>query len=404
MRRLRLATTIALSVTSAIGYSVPYPATPMTKTARLLRDLIALPSVNPTFLSEGDPLGGERRVAEFLAATAAKCGLTVELPEVLPGRPNVLARLTPAGKVRCRVVLAPHTDTIGGDGAAMFSPRVQAGRLYGRGACDTKGSVAAMLSALCAVAAAKQRPAETEIIFAALIDEEHAQAGSRALAGSGLKADLAIVGEPTLCQVVTAHKGSLWLKLETRGKAAHGAKPELGVNAIHEMAGVVTLLETNYARALSRQHHPLLGHGTVNVGVITGGRQPNVVPDRCEIVIDRRTLPGETEAGVRREILALLRAGGLKVTMSGTKLAPFRPLETDPRLPLVRQLADCAGQARPLGVDYFCDAAVLAAGGIPSVVFGPGDIAQAHTTDEWIALESLERAQRILVRFLSSLP
>lgn len=376
----------------------------MTKTARLLRDLIALPSVNPTFLSEGDPLGGERRVAEFLAATAAKCGLTVDLLEVQPGRPNLLARFTPAGKVRRRVVLAPHTDTIGGDGVAMFSPREQAGRLYGRGACDTKGSVAAMLSALCEVAAAKQRPAETEIILAALIDEEHAQAGSRALAASGLKADLAIVGEPTLCQVVTAHKGSLWLKLATRGKAAHGAKPELGVNAIHAMASVVTLLETHYARALSRQHHPLLGHGTVNVGVITGGRQPNVVPDRCEIVIDRRTLPGETEAGVRREILALLRAGGLKVTMTGTKLAPCRPLETDPRLPLVRQLADCAGQARPVGVDYFCDAAVLAAAGIPSVVFGPGDIAQAHTADEWVALESLERAQRILAKFLNSLP
>ena len=380
------------------------PVITMTNTAQLLRDLIALPSVNPAFLPDGDAHAGERRVAEFLAATAAQCGLEVELIEGLPGRPNLLARLTPTGKVRYRVLLAPHTDTIGSDLDSNFIPREKAGRLYGRGACDTKGSVAAMLSALGEVAAAKQRPAATEIVFAALMDEENAQAGSRALVASGLKADLAIVGEPTLGQVVTAHKGSLWLKLETRGKAAHGAKPELGVNAIREMAGVVTLLETEYARALSRQHHPLLGHGTVNVGVITGGRQPNVVPDRCEIVIDRRTLPGETEAGVRREIGALLRRSGLEATMTGTKLAPCLPLETDPRLPLVQQLGACAGQASLLGVDYFCDAAVLSAGGIPSVVFGPGDIAQAHTADEWIARKSLERAKSILVRFLSSLP
>lgn len=375
----------------------------MTNTAKLLRDLIALPSVNPAFLPEGDPRRGELRVAEFLAATAAKAGLDVELMEVQPGRPSVLARLSPSGKVRRRVVLAPHTDTIGGEEEA-FSPREKAGRLHGRGACDTKGSVAAMLSALCELAMNGPRPAETEIILAALIDEEHAQAGSRVLAASGLKADLAIVGEPTLCQVVTAHKGSVWLKLETHGKAAHGAKPELGVNAVRNMAGIVTLLENGYSGALKRRRHPLLGHATVNVGVISGGVQANVVPDRCEIVIDRRTLPGETEASVRKEISTLLHDCKHKATMTGMKLAPCLPMETDHRLPLIQRLMAFASQSKPSGVDYFCDAAVLAAGGIPSVVFGPGDIAQAHTADEWIALESLEQAQRILAGFLNSLP
>lgn len=376
----------------------------MTNTARLLRDLIALPSVNPAFLPAGDPRAGERRVAEFLAATAAHAGLDVELQEVAPGRANLRARLTPAGPVRQRILLAPHLDTVGGDAPESFTPRRQGGRLHGRGACDTKGSVAAMLAALCLIARRKPRPRETEIIFAGLIDEENAQAGSRALVKTGLKADLAIVGEPTRCQVVTAHKGSVWLALETRGKAAHGAKPELGINAVLAMARVVDFLETEYATALRRRRHPLLGHATVSVGTITGGTQPNIVPDQCAIEIDRRTLPGETEAGVRREIAALLRRRGRRATLASARRAPCLPLETDANLPLVRQFLRCAGQARPAGVDFFCDAAVLSAGGLPSVVFGPGDIAQAHTADEWVSLRSLERAKTILVSFLSSLP
>jgi acetylornithine deacetylase/succinyl-diaminopimelate desuccinylase-like protein len=261
-----------------------------------------------------------------------------------------------------------------------------------------------MLVALCELATSQARPLETEIVLAGLVDEEHAQAGSRALAASGFKAELAIVGEPTKLQVVTAHKGSLWLQLETRGRAAHGATPHLGKNAVHEMAHVVDVLETDYATQLRRRKHPLLGRGTVNVGKISGGTQPNIVPDRCTIAIDRRTLPGETEAGVRREIAALLRAKKLTAKIFNTKLAPALALETDAKLPLVRQFLRCAGQTRPAGVDYFCDAAVLAAGGIPSVVFGPGDIAQAHTADEWISLTQLERGKDLLVRFFKSLP
>ena len=237
-----------------------------------------------------------------------------------------------------------------------------------------------------------------------MIDEENAQAGSRALAGSGFKADLAIVGEPTKLQVVTAHKGSLWLRLETRGRAAHGATPRLGKNAVHEMARIIDVLETDYAAQLRRRKHNLLGTGTVNTGKISGGTQPNIVPDRCVIEIDRRTLPGESEASIRREITALLRAKKLSAKLSSSKGAPALPLETDAKLPLVRQFLVAAKQTRPVGVDYFCDAAVLAAGGIPSVVFGPGDIAQAHTADEWISLAELERGKDLLVRFFESLP
>ena len=375
----------------------------MTSTEKLLRELVALPSVNPAFLPPGDPRGGEGRVAEFLAATVARAGMEVDFQQALPGRANLLARLCPRGKPRWRVLLAPHLDTVNGtDG--QFVPRRRQGRLYGRGACDTKGSVAAMVTAACELARGGPRPNETEIVFAGLVDEENAQRGSRALVASGFRADLAIVGEPTRLQVVTAHKGSLWLRLETRGKAAHGSRPELGRNAVHEMARIVDLLQTDYATRLARRRHPLLGCATVSVGAISGGTQANIVPDHCVLVMDRRTLPGETEASVRREIQALLKQHHLKAGCIDDKLAPCLALETDPRLPLVARFLRSVRQRAPAGVRYFCDAAILAEGGIPSVAFGPGDIAQAHTADEWLSLSSLERARAVLDRFLRSLP
>jgi acetylornithine deacetylase/succinyl-diaminopimelate desuccinylase-like protein len=425
----------------------------VTRTEKLLAELIALPSVNPAFAPRdacATAKFGEKNVADFLASVAKPAGLEVEFQKVSPADSkrwgetpsslnfqsglerlsphrsglvcsNLIVRLLPRNKIRQTILLAPHLDTVNADDS-QFVPRRKNGRLYGRGACDTKGSVAAMLTALCELANAKSRPLETEIVFAGLVDEENGQAGSRALvrssafrrlgqstASSGrleaeLQTILAIVGEPTRLQVVTVHKGSLWLQLETRGKAAHGATPQLGRNAVHEMARIVDMLETDYAARLRRRRHPLLGTATVNVGTISGGTQPNIVPDHCAITIDRRTLPGETETGVRREIAALLHAKKLSAKISSTKLAPCLPLETSPKLPLVRRFLRSIGQTRPVGVDFFCDAAVLSRGGIPSVVFGPGDIAQAHTADEWISLDSLESGKNLLLRFLKSLP
>jgi acetylornithine deacetylase len=373
----------------------------MTKTEKLLRELIALPSVNPAFLPARSPRAGEQLIADFLAATAARAGLDVEFQAVTQGRSNLLVRLSPRGKARQRLLLAPHLDTVNATDE-QFTPCTRNGRLFGRGACDTKGSAAAMLTALGEVARGPNRPAETEVTFAGLVDEEHAQAGSRALVASGFKADLAIVGEPTRLQVVTAHKGTLWLKLETRGKSAHGSCPELGRNAVHTMARIVDLLQTDYAAQLRRRRHPLLGCATVSVGAICGGSQANIVPDACTILFDRRTLPGETDASVRREILGVLRRNKLTAALVDDNLPPCLPLETDPKLPLVARFLKCAGQRKPGGVRYFSDASVLAQGGIPSVVFGPGDIAQAHTADEWISLEALERGERLLRRFLRS--
>jgi acetylornithine deacetylase/succinyl-diaminopimelate desuccinylase-like protein len=384
----------------------------VTRTEKLLAELIALPSVNPGFIAAGAAVPrharpgrfyGEKNVADFLAATAAAAGLEVEFQPVLPGRFNLLARLVPRGGVQRTVLLAPHLDTVDAEDA-QFVPQWKRGRLYGRGSCDTKGSVAAMLTALCELAESPARPQTTQIVFAGLIDEEHAQAGSRALAAGGFRADLAIVGEPTRLQVLTAHKGSLWLRLETKGRAAHGATPQLGRNAVHEMARVVDVLESEYAAQLRRRRHPLLGAATVNVGQINGGTQPNIVPAACAITVDRRTLPGETDGAVTREIGALLRRRRLRARIANTKIAPAPALETDPRLPLVRQFFAAVGQADAAGAQYFCDAAVLAAAGIPAVVFGPGDIAQAHTADEWIAPAQVERAKNLLLKFVKSLP
>jgi acetylornithine deacetylase/succinyl-diaminopimelate desuccinylase-like protein len=430
----------------------------MTRTEKLLAELIAIPSVNPAFAPQGGATArqarlsdfGEKNVADFLAAVAARAGLDVEFQKALPldlgrwgertreprtyaepgsrvrsphharetaYRSNLIVRLRPRNKIRRTILLAPHLDTVGADETG-FIPRRKNGRLYGRGACDTKGSVAAMFTALCELAGSKNRPQETEIVFVGLIDEENAQAGSRALVRSsafrrlvpsdrlksGLQTILAIVGEPTRLRVVTAHKGSLWLELETRGRAAHGATPQFGRNAVHEMARIVDSLQTDYAARLHKRIHPLLGHPTVSVGTICGGTQVNIVPDRCQITMDRRTLPGETEPGVKREILKFLRARNLFARMADVKLAPCLPLETNHRFPLIQEFMRCAGQSKPLGVHYFCDAAVLSAGGIPSVVFGPGDVAQAHTTDEWISLTELERGKNLLLKFLSSQP
>ena len=266
----------------------------MTESEKLLRELVALPSVNPAFLAAGNPRAGENGVGQFLAARARKAGLDVEWGKVLPGRSNLLACLAPIGKIRHRVLLAPHLDTVNGSDE-QFTPKEKHGRLFGRGACDTKGSVSAMFTAVCQLARGGRRPAQTEIVFAGVVDEEHAQCGSRALAASGLRADLAIVGEPTRLLLVTAHKGSVWIRVQTWGKAAHGARPELGRNAVQTAAEVVLLIQNRYAALLRKRRHPVLGHPTASVGVIAGGTQPNIVPDQCVVEMDRRTLPGETE-------------------------------------------------------------------------------------------------------------
>ena len=375
----------------------------MSQVVKLLRDLIALPSVNNAFLPPGDPHAGEELVADYLKNRARKAGLEIETQATNSGRDNLIVRLKPLGQATHRIILAPHMDTVGGDLDKIFRPTKKGERLHGRGACDTKGSVAVMFHAMEHLAK-RHRPANTEIVFIGFVDEECNQTGSRAFSKLKLKANLALVGEPTRCKVVAAHKGDLWLRLSTRGKAAHGARPELGRNAVHTMAKCIDAIETEYAQNLGKRRHPVLGHPTINTGIVRGGSQPNIVPDVCEADLDRRTLPGESFTTISREIGEVLKKRGLKARLTNVKGYTCPAMETDPTLPMVQQLMRTVRQTKPLGVDYYCDAANIATTGVPAIVWGPGDIAQAHTADEWISIRQLERGMDVLTRFLLSLP
>lgn len=376
----------------------------MASAEQLLKELIALPSVNPAFLPDNHPHAGEERVADYLVEIAEKAGLDVDKQPVLGERSNVIARLTPMGQIKRRIILAPHMDTVPAVDERQLDPQIKDGKMYGRGACDTKASIAVFLNALIALAEGARRPKSTEITFVGLVDEENAQGGSRVFAAGSSPADLAIVGEPTRLKVVTAHKGDIWLSLQTKGKAAHGARPELGRNAILSMAQVVEGLEGDYSKALKKREHELLGNPTVNVGSIYGGSQPNIVPDKCDITVDRRTLPGETTKSVIKEIKDFLNAKKLRADIKELKGLDSPPMETSADNEIVKLLMKEARQNKPVGVDFFCDAAILAQAGIPSVVFGPGDIAQAHTVDEWILTRQLAAAGSILKRFLERQP
>lgn len=370
---------------------------------RLLCELIEIPSVNPSLPCDDDALKGERRVLEFLEARAAAEGLSSQRMQVLPERENLVLRIEPRGKIKARVMLTPHLDVVPANQEA-FKPEIKMGRIFGRGACDTKGSVAAFFHAFLKLAKKNNRPQNTEILFVGLIDEEFAQAGSRALAAQGPKADLAIAGEPTNLKVVSAHKGSLWMKLGTEGKSAHGATPQYGINAIDRMSAVIQVLTKDYAQLLSTKEHPLLGSPSLSIGRIRGGSQPNVVPDSCEIDLDRRTLPGETQETVEREMKRLFRRKGIGVLrLSSSRSAPCPALETDSGLPLVQSFLKACKRRRTIGVPYFTDASPISMGGTPAIIYGPGNIAQAHAKTEWVSQLEVERAEQSIFRFLSCL-
>jgi acetylornithine deacetylase/succinyl-diaminopimelate desuccinylase-like protein len=324
----------------------------------------------------------------------------VELREVEPGRPNVIGKFTSRG-ARRSVAFAPHTDTVSVAGMSIdpFAGEIRDGRLYGRGACDTKGSLAAMLAALAnAVRQREFREGDLDVYFCALMGEESGNHGAKALAESGFRVDFAVAGEPTEGRIVYTHKGALWCKVVTRGRSVHGSLPEKGVSAIGKMAEVVQYLLGDYTRALAKAADPILGAPTVNVGTIRGGTQNNIVPDYCEIEIDRRTVPGE----IREDILATLHATFRQLPITTEILSDCPPLRTDPQNPFVQKLAVATGDPKSalVGAPWFCDAAILAQHGVPAVAFGPGSIAQAHTANEFVECKEVLHAAQTLEKFL----
>lgn len=370
----------------------------------LLRELVRIPSVNP----HGDPgtdagNTGERRCAEFVADRLASLGATVELRDVLPGRPNVLARFPTDRPGKGAVLFAPHTDTVSVAGMTVepFAGEVREGRLWGRGATDTKGTLAAMLAAFAALGDDLPRLGR-EIWFAGLMGEEAGNEGAHAVATDpGWRgAGFAVVGEPTSCDIVRAHKGALWLRLRTVGRAVHGAQPERGENAVYKMAEVLRAVRDELMPAFAREPDPLLGPATANVGTIHGGSKINIVPDRCEAELDIRTIPAHGRAGFVAEVTALLTRScpDLQVDL----IRRHAPLDTDAAHWGIRALEAAGG--RCVGAPWFCDGSILASeGGIPSVAAGPGNIAQAHTADEFVELDELRRGVEFYGRFLRSL-
>jgi acetylornithine deacetylase/succinyl-diaminopimelate desuccinylase family protein len=362
-------------------------------TAELLRDLVRIPSVNP----DGDPGTehvGEARCAEFLAAWLREIGAEVSLDEVLPGRPNVVARFPAERSGKPRLLLAPHTDTVSVVGMTIdpFGGEIRDGKLWGRGASDTKGPMAAMLVALKNCRDILPSLSH-EIWFAGLVGEEAGQHGAKALAAKE-KFDLVIVGEPTGLQAVHTHKGAVWLTLRTAGHAVHASTPERGENAIEKMLDVLQFLRPALADHVAPLSHPVLGKPTFNLGTITGGSKVNIVPDRCEVKVDMRTLPGQ-------DVQPLVDTLAKKFPSLQIDLRNSAPLFTDPAHPVITKLGACG--ALPVGAPWFCDGAIFAEAGSPAIALGPGSIAQAHIADEWISLEDLEAGTAFFEKFLKEL-
>ena len=370
----------------------------MSPVIETLADLVRIRSVNPAYPGGVSEAGVAAFVSGFFAARRIR---TFE-QEVFPGRPNLVAVLPGKDSLR-RVVLEAHTDTAGVEGMTIppLKPEVSGGRLYGRGACDTKGGLAAMMHALAALAAEGAVP-PCEVWLAATADEEHAYRGVVRLC-EGLRAQAGVVAEPTSLRLIAATKGCVRFRVRTRGVAAHSAKPHLGRSAITAMARVVLAIEES-TKALTERVHPLLGPATCTIGTIRGGRQVNIVPDECVIEVDRRLLPGEEAAAVLAGY-ALLVGGipGVEAQVDPPMLSD-EPLET----PLDSAVVRCASgvlselrlNAAAAGVPYGSDASKLARVGVPSVVFGPGSIDQAHAAVEYVDCEEVEKACEFYRRFL----
>jgi acetylornithine deacetylase len=366
--------------------------------------LVATPSVNPT-LSPGGV--GEEAIARLAADLLEEWGLRAEVHGVAPGgRCNVVATLEGEGPT---LMLNGHLDTVGVDGMTVgpFTAEIVASRLIGRGACDMKGGLAALLAATSRLAGGGPRP---NLVVGLTADEEHASLGMQAIVREGPRADLAVVCEPTSLTVMPAHKGFVWVRATFRGRAAHGSRPELGVDAIRHAALYVVALDRYAGDLRARPSHPLLGHGSLHAGTITGGTAPSVYPDHCEVQLECRTLPGtdatETVEGMQAVLERLAeREPSLDASLEVILERPGTEVSEDSEL--VQGLLS-AGRRHGLssavaGMTAWVDAALLNEAGTPAVCFGPGATEQAHTADEWIDVREIVTCADVLETFARDL-
>jgi acetylornithine deacetylase/succinyl-diaminopimelate desuccinylase-like protein len=364
--------------------------------AGLAQALVRIPSVNP----DGDPgtdRTGEQACAEYVAGFLRSLGSEAEIRPVHPGRPNVVGCFPAPGKPR--LLFAPHTDTVSVAGMTIdpFGGEIRDGKVHGRGASDTKGPMAAMLWAL--RESRDLLPQLThEIWFAGLMGEEAGQDGAKALA-SQETFDFVVVGEPTGLEVVFKHKVDVTARITATGRAAHSSCPERGENAITKLAAGLLSLQQALTAYFAGIGDPVLGHPSFSIGTIRGGTKFNIVPDHAEAVVDLRLLPAQWHDREAEAVFEVMRLAcpGLEVS----RVAGSEALDTDPAHPLVTKLVEAGGH--PAGAAWFCDAAIFSARGIPAVAVGPGSIAQAHTEDEFIAVDDLEAGVGFFKRFLASL-
>lgn len=367
----------------------------MDELEKLLRDLVSLNSINPD-LVPGSP--GEAEIAHYIADWLKSADLEVELVETVPGRPNVvgIARGTGGGKT---LLLNGHMDTVGVAGmSGGHQPRIDGSRLYGRGSYDMKSGLAA---SMLAVAGARKQNLRGDVIFMSVIDEEYASLGTFDLARR-YHADGAIVAEFTELQLILAHRGFVWLEVETIGKAAHGSRPDLGVDAIARMGKVLAEMEKLDQKLRANPTHSLLGSGSLHASLIQGGQELSSYPERCLLSVERRTLPGETPEAVEGEFIQIvedLRRADPSFNAVVRRGIDRLPLETREDAAIVQALQAASVNVldRPsqiAGVPFWTDAAVLSAAGIPSVLFGPSG-SGAHAVEEWVDLGSVRTCAEI---------
>jgi len=370
----------------------------MDELEKLLGNLVSINSINPD-LVPGSP--GEAEVAHYIADWLKLNGIEVELVESVPGRPNVvgIAHGTGGGKT---LLLNGHMDTVGIAGMPdAHQPVIKDGRLYGRGSYDMKGGLAACMLA---VAGAKKQHLRGDVIFSGVIDEEYASVGTMDLA-QRFHADAAIVAEFTELQLILAHRGFVWLEVETVGKAAHGSRPDLGVDAIVKMGKVLTEMEKLDQRLRAHPTHPLLGSGSLHASLIQGGQELSSYPERCLLSVERRTLPSETPESVEAEFLQIvqdIQRSDPTFNAVVRRRMDRSPLETPDEAEIVRviQAASTRVLGHPsqiTGVPFWTDAAVLSAAGVPSVLFGPAG-SGAHAVEEWVDMSSVKACSEIYLQ------
>jgi len=364
---------------------------------RLLRDLVAIDSVNPTLVPGA---AGEQQIADAVAAHMRRIGLDVAVETVAPGRPNVVGVLEGRAKGRS-LIFCGHTDTVGVAGMRdPFSPVERDGRMYGRGAQDMKGGVAAMIDA--ARALAERGLDRGRLIVAAVVDEEHSSIGADALVNTW-RADGAIVTEPTDLAIAIAHKGFAWVQVDVHGRAAHGSRPADGQDAILRLGRVLGRLEALDAALQSAPPHPLVGTGSLHASLIEGGRELSSYPDRARLQMERRIRPGELESAAITEVKAILdELSDEDPTFRAEAVATFSrpayevPAGHDLPVTLAAALQTTGTPARTVGASFWADSAVLGGAGTPSVLFGPGG-AGLHSIEEFVIVDEVLRCRDVLV-------